>query len=141
MEGAKKDAMRYLAAKARSEAEMRRYLSKREWPDDMIDDTVDWLYHYEYLDDEAYAGAFIRDKLRFHPCGRLKIRYDLLGRGVDEHFIDRAMARNYPETLEMRLARHFYKKTVERGRSREQALRYLHQKGFSGAAIQAVEAD
>lgn len=135
MEGAKKDAMAYLAVKARSEGEMRAHLAKRGWPDAVIEEMIDWLYSYEYLDDDAYAAAFIRDRLRFHPCGSLKLRYDLAAHGLGEGVIDRAMARNYPSSLEAKLAQHFYDKARGRGRTPVQALRYLQQKGFSGAAL------
>lgn len=138
-ETAKDDALSFLTARSRSEEEVRRHLAGKSHSSADIDMVIDWLYEYEFLDDTAFAGAYIRDKLRFHPCGSLKLKHELLAKGIDETTAERALAKNYPKQLERRLAWHFYKKQRERGRSDQQAKRYLYGKGFAGDTVVYIE--
>lgn len=57
------------------------------------DDILQRLTDEGYLDEARYAKAFTSDKFRFDHWGRLKIRYTLLQRGVDETLITAALGR------------------------------------------------
>lgn len=134
-EAAKDDALKFLATRARSENEVRNHLTAKGWSLEQIEAVIDWLYEYDFLDDSAFAGAYIRDKLRFHPCGPMKLKHELFVKGVDESIVDRELAKNFPPKLEYRLAWHFYKKQRQHGRSDVQAKRYLAGKGFCSHTI------
>ena len=58
----------------------------------MQDAIIDRLKHERYLDNERYARAYCRDKLRFNGWGRIKIGYMLRGKGIEQEFIDAALA-------------------------------------------------
>lgn len=45
-----------------------------------------------FIDEERYAQAFIHDKLSFAHWGRMKIRYELLCKQLEESLIDRLLA-------------------------------------------------
>ncbi len=134
-EAAKDDALTFLTTRARSEFEVRNHLTVKGWSVEQIDAVIDWLLEYGFLDDAAFTGAYIRDKLRFHPCGPKKLKHELMAKGVDESTVDRELSKNFPPQLEHRLAWHFYKKQRKRGRNDLQAKRYLAGKGFSGDTI------
>ena len=42
----------------------------------------------KFLDEERYTRAFIKDKLRFSKWGRIKIKYELLKKGVPTSLIE-----------------------------------------------------
>ncbi len=128
-------ALKFLAPRRRTEQEMRRHLAEKDLAQEDIAAVVDWLYGYGYLDDAAFAEAYIRDKLRFHPCGSLRLRQDLRRYGVAEDVLQRALAKNLPVELEKRFLNHFYQKARRRGRTHEQALRYVAGKGYPGELI------
>lgn len=44
-----------------------------------------------YLDDEKYARAFVRERLRLKPRGAFRLVSELLGRGVDRDLAERAV--------------------------------------------------
>lgn len=134
-EQAKEEALNFLTRRARSENEVRRRLSQLGWEEEIQENVITWLYHYGYLDDLAYAAAYIRDKLRFHPCGSLKLKQELEEKGISETDVNQALNKNYPIELEVKLARHLFRKQIKRGRSEIQAKRYLYGKGFSGEII------
>jgi len=50
------------------------------------------LKQERYLDNERYARAYCRDKLRFNGWGRIKIAFMLKGKGIEQEFIDAALS-------------------------------------------------
>lgn len=56
------------------------------------DSIISRLKQERYLDNERYARAYCRDKLRFNGWGRLKISFMLRGKGIEQEFIDQALA-------------------------------------------------
>ena len=79
----KQAALKFLNVRMRSEFEMRRYLKRKQVEEDEIDEIVEYLYHYNYLNDEEFAKSYIRDKLNFSPCGRYKLSYALAEMGIN----------------------------------------------------------
>lgn len=58
----------------------------------------------KFVDDERFANAFVRDKLKFNGWGRQKIVYKLRSLGVAQHIIDSALAENYYAASEREIA-------------------------------------
>ena len=79
---AREQALKFLVSRMRCEREVREHLRKKGHSRADIDDAVDYLYSYEYLDDLKYCEAFIHDRVQFNPCGRQKLFYDLSQKGV-----------------------------------------------------------
>lgn len=50
------------------------------------------LVEEKYVDDLRYAGAFSREKATLTGWGPVKIRFELLGKGIDEETIAQALA-------------------------------------------------
>ncbi len=50
------------------------------------------LKQERYLDNERYARAYCRDKLRFNGWGRIKIAFMLRSKGIEQEYIDAALA-------------------------------------------------
>lgn len=71
----------YLALLPRTEKEIREYLKKKEYSLEEIDDAVLRLKEYGYLDDTAYAIAFIRQAAE-KGWGRNKIDRSLAEKGL-----------------------------------------------------------
>ena len=75
-----------------AEGDLRKKL--RDWdiaPSDS-DAIITRLKQERYLDNERYAHAYCRDKLRFNGWGRIKIAFMLKGEGIEQEFIDAAIA-------------------------------------------------
>ncbi|MBW3552931.1 MAG: recombination regulator RecX [Gemmatimonadetes bacterium] len=81
---AREAALALLSHRARSRVEMRRRLAGRDFPGGVIDRTIEWLEERGYLDDDAFADAFVRDRLRLRPRGRIGLLTELRRKGVDE---------------------------------------------------------
>jgi regulatory protein len=75
-------AVHYLSYRSRTCTEVRRYLGKhglRRHADAAIARCVE----LGYLDDDVYAQAFVRERIRLKPRGRPRLVSELLARGVD----------------------------------------------------------
>lgn len=55
-------------------------------------DIIARLKQERYLDNERYARAYCRDKLRFNGWGRIKIAFMLRSKGIEQESIDAALA-------------------------------------------------
>lgn len=77
-------ALRLLGHRMRSRAELRRRLGRKEFPVQVIDDTLAWLEARDYVDDRAFAEAFVRDRIRLRPRGRFGLLRELGRKGIDD---------------------------------------------------------
>ncbi|MDD4363117.1 MAG: RecX family transcriptional regulator [Atribacterota bacterium] len=79
---AKKDAIRYLSYRQRSEQEMINKLKNKKYSDEVITDIIQWLKDLNYINDKEFAISWIKDRLLNKPMGILKIRSELLKKGI-----------------------------------------------------------
>lgn len=135
----KQMALRYLTVRMRTEEEMRQYLLKKQVSEDEVDDIIEYLYSYNYLNDEQFAESYIRDKLRFNPCGRLKLSMALKDKGIDPFLIEDALAAEYPIDAEAALLDQEYHKCQAKGKTYQQSMRYLYGKGYSASLLADLE--
>jgi len=75
-------ALRLLAARARSEDEMRTRLAMRGFDPEAIESEIERLRGAGLLDDQKFAEAWVADRRHLSPRGKRMVRYELLGRGI-----------------------------------------------------------
>ena len=151
---ARDGALNLLSHRARSRVELRRRLASRDFSPAVIDGTLRWLEERGYVDDDAFADAFVRDRLRLRPRGRVGLLTELRRKGVDERTaaasVDRVLeAEGVDEVaLAVEAAAAWARKnatTVRKaGRSREDRQRarrrlygHLARRGFGPDAVRA----
>lgn len=81
-------AKKYLDKKMCSIKDMRNYLSKKGFDDKLIDNTINYLIKYNFLNDNIYVKSYSNDKIRFTNDGPNKIINDLIKKGIDKNIID-----------------------------------------------------
>ena len=135
----KQQALRYLTVRMRSEKEMRDYMLKKHVTTDEIDEIIDYLYHYQYLDDEQFARAFVRDKLHFHPCGLHKLIFALKEKGLDAFIIEDVLEELFPMEKEWEFVTKEFDKCQQKGKNYQQTMRYLYGKGYSSDLLSRLE--
>ena len=111
-------AVKLLAAKPRSVAELRERLLEKEWADEAAADyALSKLSEYGYLDDERYAFGFASYRVRQKPVGRQRLARDLRNKQVPRETADAALDLVYSETSEEELITRAIEKRVRlRGR-------------------------
>jgi regulatory protein len=85
-------AARALAARERTERELRAFLERRRVEPDAIDAAVAEMAAAGLVDDAGYAERFAADRRLLDQWGRERIARDLERRGVDRVLIERALS-------------------------------------------------
>lgn len=82
---AKLRAMNLLQKRDYTERQLRDKLTEGLYPRELIDETIDYVKSYKYLDDERFA----RDYITYHMSlrSRNRIIQDLSGKGIDKDMI------------------------------------------------------
>ncbi|SUB75928.1 regulatory protein RecX [Peptoniphilus indolicus] len=71
--------------------EVKDYLSKKGYDEDIVELTSNYLIEKGYIDDKKYASAFVHDKLKINKYGRNKIKNHLLMHGIDKDLAEIAV--------------------------------------------------
>lgn len=131
-------AVKLLAAKPRSIAELRERLLEKQWTDEaIVDAVIEKLREYGYLNDERFAFSFASYKVRQRPVGRGRLQRALQLKKVDKEIADEALKLVFEETPEEGLIDSAIEKHTRlrgRPRTRDEIKRlfdYLLRRGFS----------
>jgi regulatory protein len=76
-------ALGFLAYRPRSEREVRDRLTRREFPEPIVESVIARLKKLRYLDDEAFAQYWIEQRQMHRPSGSRLLRLELQRKGVD----------------------------------------------------------
>lgn len=85
-------AVRYLAHRPRSIAEIRRKLRDYEVDDVVIDEVIERLEKFGYVNDEEFARYWVRNREEFRPRGAMALRAELREKGISSQIIDLVLA-------------------------------------------------
>ena len=131
-------AVKLLAAKPRSVAELRERLLEKQWTNaEIVEAVLAKLGEYGYLNDERFAFGYASYKVRQKPVGRQRLQRDLQLKKVDRETADEALRLVFEETPEEELIdRAIEKRTRLRGSPRTRAevkslFDHLLRQGFS----------
>lgn len=119
-----------------AESDLREKLRKWEVAPAQAERIIARLKDENFLSDERYARAFVRDKFRFNGWGRIKIAHALRQKHIDNQWIDVALREEidadcYHDTL-MRLMLGKARSVANRGSqaARAAVLRFAASRGF-----------
>jgi len=131
----------FLAVRPRSISETTRRLRRLGYPDQLVEQVVGQLVELKYLDDEAFARAWVESRDRARPRGELALRRELAQKGIAREFVDQVLAERQEahtdgETdmaaalrlLERR--RSSLERELEPGKRRQKAYALLARNGF-----------
>ncbi len=153
-------ALNQLSYRARTRAELRKRLLRKDFPAARVDICLTRLQERGLLDDAAVAGAFVRDRLRHRPKGPNRLTQELRAKGVNGEVATEVVERvlRDEEVTELDLAHRVAEgwvarqgaallegltsgqRTPEWEKARRRLHGYLARRGFRGAALsQAME--
>jgi regulatory protein len=81
-------AARFLEARSRSIAEVRRRLIRTGYRAELVDGAIERLLALGILDDRAFAEAWIASRDRAHPRGERALRRELALKGIERAIVD-----------------------------------------------------
>ena len=132
-------ALKYLGFKARTEREVLKKLQEYEYPEEIILRVVELVKRYNYVNDENFATAYVKDRVKLKGYGKQKIKYELRERGVSESIIESCLEEIPLNELE-NAVKYISKKTKNPNDPKERNRIYnaLVRRGFSYEIIQTA---
>ena len=136
----KKRALHLLEKQDRSEKNLRDKLKEGGYSQEIVDIAIDYINEYGYLDDARMAASHIR----FYQDSRSKLRLkqDLIGKGISADVIDRVMDEEYTsdesDLIEKLLLKKNYDKDNATYEEQAKMYRFLAGRGFSSDSINRV---
>ncbi len=133
-------AVKLLAHKMRTRTELTDRLKERGIDEAAVEDAMDKLASYGYVDDKAFAGEYVRSAMQTGRWGRKALEYRLKEKGIEQSVIDDALS-EYSEEDERRIARKQLDaaagrlKGVEARKARQKAYAALARHGFDYGVI------
>ena len=131
-------AVRLLAAKPRSVEELRQRLLEKEWTiSAIVDEVLEKLKEYNYLNDDQFAKSFASAKLREKPLGKRRLQQTLSQKKLDKETVEQAIENVYENTPEDEVIEIAIKKRLRikgKPETREDSKKfydYLMRQGFS----------
>ncbi len=132
-------ALHYLAHRPRTVHEVRRRLERAGFPEEVIDQVVVELEVQGFLDDRAYAQAYVQERLTARGYGPQRLRAELRRRGVSSDIIAAALAATQAEVDLLAVARPLARRRwkllcqtePDRRKRRQKLLAFLQRRGFS----------
>lgn len=140
-ERARNHLQRLLRFRPRSVKEVRSRLKRAGFSPEVIQSVTEEAIERGWLDDEAFARLWVRDRLLTKSKGRALLRRELLSKGVSEEIIERVLAEAEAELDEEKLIRGLIEGRGDRYQgldpeTRERRLyAFLRRRGFSPQAI------
>jgi len=125
-------AVRLLARRPYSSAEIRRNLESKRIASTVIDEVLDRLVEKGYVDDRAFAQYWIENRERFRPRGPRALRYELRQKGVPDAIIEEVLAPLDVHDSARRAARERVRrlKGLPRPEARNKLGQFLARRGF-----------
>lgn len=84
-------ALRFLAVRQRSSAELREQLTKYKTQPQLIDETLTRLQNNRLVDDENFAQAWVENRTEFKPRSRRALSIELHQKGIAREVIDQTL--------------------------------------------------
>lgn len=129
---AKLRCMNLLKVMDKTELELRRKLQMEEYPQEIIEEALEYVKSYHYVDDLRYAKNYIEWKKDSRSCQQ--INYELQNKGVGSELIEAAWEETEPVDTTAQILRWVEKKhfdiLTEDAKERQKFYQFLQRKGF-----------
>jgi regulatory protein len=135
-------ALRLLRYRPQSERELRDYFSRHQIPSEVQEVVLIRLQNADWVDDEAFAAAWVENRRLFRPRSALALRVELKKKGVSRETIDAALEGHDEDDAAYQAAVIGARRWKDRSWDdfRQRLVGYLARRGFSYATISPVVA-
>lgn len=129
----------YLSRAMKTGKEMRTYLTGKGFDGAVVDNVLEKLSSYRYIDDQLYASSYLKQSLA--DKGAVRIKQEMSQKGIEKHLIENVLAEvdksDYEESAYKIAAKYMRNKdTTQENLVRLQ--RYLLSRGYEYDTVYAV---
>ena len=142
-EDAYKRALKLLGYRSRSEAELNQKLAQAGFSPQEIEAALAKLRGLKLLDDEAFAGSFVRDRIENRGYGPLRVERELRLKGVAKPLIARIVEEAFGREqgkarAKALLERRFRGKDLDDLKTARRAVAFLRRRGYRDSVIAEI---
>jgi len=98
-------ALNFLSYRPRSREEVRRYLSRKETPPEIIETALARLDRLDFVNDRTFAGFWVESREHFSPRGARALKNELRMKGVERDVVDELVNDELDEERALRAGR------------------------------------
>jgi regulatory protein len=136
-------ALKFLAARARSEAEVRAKLAQAGFSAKIVDTALGKLRSLKLLDDRVFAGNFARSRIDNRGYGPLRLERELRQKGVAGALVRRVLDESFgkregQERARELLAKRFRGKNLGDAKNLRRAISFLQRRGYRDTTIAEI---
>lgn len=130
---ARRRTMHLLEKMDRTEWQIRKKLQEGYYAEDIIDDAVEYVKRFRYLDDSRYAENYIRSQQDRKSLRKMQM--ELTGKGISRELIEQAIEEEYQQENERELILKWVEKKHYSGeqadmKEKQKMYQFLMRKGF-----------
>lgn len=134
-------AKKMCAAQEKCEWDVRKKL--RSWgllDSNLKDEIINFLVDEKFIDDSRYASMYVKEKFRFNQWGKIKLKYMLKQKMINESIIDHALTiipdEEYIKTLKLLLEEKYKVLNIrDRYKLKGRLIQYGLQKGYENGKV------
>ena len=130
--------LKLISTRYKTQKEVEKYLYDKGYVASIVYFVIEKLNEYHYIDDERYVMSYINSHK--NTCGKLKMKQQLLQKGVKESIINNAFEDETFEQVEeiKRLAQKYMKNKEDTKENYIKLFKYLLNKGFEYEEIKNI---
>lgn len=137
--------MQFIAYRPRSEKEVRDRLKRRGFADEAIEEAIERVTYWGYLDDRKFAEQWVENRVRHRPRGSRLLRQELIQHGVDRDIADQVVEETemdeYQGALELARKRIRQLDNLDASTRHRRLSDYLARRGFDWGVVREVVRD
>ena len=134
--------LKLITIKDRTEKELRDKLREKNYDENTIEEEIEFLSNYGYINDSRYAEHFTNDAINLKKWGKSRIRTELLRRGIDRDIVDEAVEEAFADVEDDRLYSEMKKRysnaDFSNMKERTRIFNFYFRRGFSPDEIKGA---
>lgn len=131
-----------IAFRDRTEKEIRDKLKEKNYGEDEIDDEIRFLKDYGYINDLRFAEHFTHDAINLKKWGKIRIRMELVKKGIDRDVADNVIEDAFSELDEdlvlLQMQSRFKNSDFSNMKERTRIFNFFMRRGFSTEEIKGA---
>ena len=135
-------ALKVIEYRDRTEKELREKLKEKGFGENLIDDELEFLKSYGFINDARYAERFTADAINLKKWGKSRIKSELIRKGVDRELIDNTIEDAFLEIDDDRLFAEMQKRYKNSDfsniKERTRIFNFFLRRGFSPEEIKGA---
>lgn len=135
-------ALNFLSYRQRSEKEVRNKLKEKGYEENYIERAISYCREQRYIDDEAFAISFVKDKINLNQFGSHRLERELKLKGIPDDIIESVLVEDkedeYERALKIAQKKYSTYKDDDRNKIYRKLGGFLQRKGYSFEIVNKI---